>query len=125
MIAGIGVDVVEVARIKEMIKHHGRRFIARVYTVDEAAYSRGMKRAEEHFAARFAAKEAALKALGIGMRKGISWKDIEVVVGDLGQPNIRLSGGAADKADELGVNRVFVSLSHTKEYAIAQVVMEA
>lgn len=125
MIIGIGVDLVEVARIREMIKRHGRRFITRVFTEGEIAYSRSMRRSEEHYAARFAAKEATLKALGIGMRKGIAWKDIEVVVGDLGQPTIRLTGGAADRADELGVNEVFVSLTHTKDYAIAQVVMEA
>jgi holo-[acyl-carrier protein] synthase len=121
---GIGVDLVEVARIKEMMKHHGRRFINRVFTEDEAAYCRGMKRAEEHYAARFAAKEAALKALGIGMRKGIAWKDIEVVIGEMGQPGIRLTGGAEDRAEELGVANVFVSLSHTKEYAVAHVLME-
>jgi holo-[acyl-carrier protein] synthase len=107
------------------MKHHGRKFVTRVYTDGEAAYCREMKRAEEHYAARFAAKEAVLKALGTGMRKGFSWKDIEVIVGELGQPSIRLTGGAADRADELGVNHIFVSLSHTKEYAVAQVVLEA
>ena len=125
MIIGIGVDLVEVARIKEMMKHHGRRFVTRVFTEGEAAYCRDMKRAEEHYAARFAAKEAALKALGVGMRKGIAWTDVEVYLTDLGQPLVRLTGGAADRADDLGVNHIFLSLSHTKEYAVAQVVMEA
>jgi holo-[acyl-carrier protein] synthase len=108
-----------------MMKHHGRKFVARVFTDGEAAYCREMKRAEEHYAARFAAKEAALKALGTGMRKGFSWRDIEVEIGELGQPSIRLAGAAADRADELGVNHIFVSLSHAKEYAVAQVVLEA
>jgi len=124
MIIGVGVDIVEVPRIEEMIRNHGRRFLTRVFTEKEIRYCRSRKRMTEHFAARFAAKEAVVKALRTGMRRGISWKDIEVVVGRLGQPDVRLLGGAADRAEELGVNHIHISLSHTPQYAVAQVVAE-
>ena len=124
MIIGVGVDIVEVDRIGQMIRHHGRRFLARVFTEGEIAYSRTRKRSAEHFAARFAAKEAVAKALRTGLRRGITWKDIEVVVGELGQPDVRLGGGAADRAEELGVNHIHISLTHTAQFAIAHVVAE-
>lgn len=124
MIVGIGVDIIEVKRIREMISRHGARFIRRVFTDGEVKYCRGRKRAAEHFAARFCAKEATVKALRIGIRKGITWRDMDVVVGSLGQPEIRLAGGAALRAEELGVNHLHVSLTHTENYAAATVVAE-
>ncbi|NOZ21269.1 MAG: holo-ACP synthase [Planctomycetes bacterium] len=124
MIVGIGIDIVEVERIRNMLERHGARFVRRVFTDGEVKYCCGRKRAAEHFAARFAAKEAALKALRIGLRKGITWRDMDVVIGDLGQPDMRLSGGAAERAEELGVNHMHVTLTHTENYAAATVVAE-
>jgi len=95
-----------------------------VFTEGEVKYCSGRKRASEHFAARFAAKEAAVKALRIGIRKGITWRDMDVVIGDLGQPDMRLTGGAAERADELGVNHMHITLTHTENYAAATVVAE-
>jgi len=124
MIIGVGTDIIEVERIRDMIVRHRTRFIQRVFTEGEVKYCRGRKRAAEHFAARFAAKEATLKALRIGLRKGITWRDMDVVIGELGQPDIRLAGGAALRAEELGVNHLHVSLTHTENYAAATVVAE-
>lgn len=124
MIVGVGIDITEVKRIREMIARHKSRFVQRVFTEGEIKYCSGRKRSAEHFAARFAAKEATLKALRIGLRKGITWRDMDVVIGDLGQPDIRLGGGAAHRAEELGVTHLHVSLTHTEDYAAATVVAE-
>ena len=124
MIIGVGVDIVEVERIRQMIARHGARFIRRVFTDGEVKYCHGRKRAAEHYAARFAAKEAVLKALRIGLRRGISWRDMDVVIGDLGEPDMRLGGAAALRAEELGVNHLHVSLTHTESYGAATVIAE-
>ena len=124
MIIGVGIDIVEVERIRDMLKRHGPRFIRRVFTEGEVNYCRGRKRAAEHYAARFAAKEAALKALRVGLRKGITWRDMDIVIGELGQPDMRLAGEAAARAEELGVNHLHVSLTHTENYAAATVIAE-
>ena len=97
MIIGNGIDIVEVERIRDMVEKHGSGFLTKVFTEGEISYCKGRRRSSEHYAARFAAKEAVLKALGTGLRKGMSWRDIEVRKDPLAKPKIELSGGAADR----------------------------
>jgi holo-[acyl-carrier protein] synthase len=118
-----GVDITEVARIAEMIAAHGEAFWSRVFTPTERAYcERSVKRCPEHAAARFAAKEAALKCLGTGWRDGLAWTDIEVRNDPAGKPSLHVSGEAARLADSLGIRRWHVSLSHTSTHALASVI---
>ena len=121
----VGIDMVEITRIERVLKRYGDRFFERVFTAAEIAYCRGRN---PELAARFAAKEAVSKALGVGMRMiardGIDWKDVEVI-GDLrGKPLVRLYGRAAERAGELGLTEWAISLSHTREHAIASVVAQ-
>lgn len=124
LIVGHGVDIVEVQRIARLLREHGDRFLNRCFTPAEQAHGRGTRRYAEHLAARFAAKEAALKALGTGLTCGISWKDIEVVSEPSGRPALRLSGAAAARAREIGAERWTISLSHTETHALASVIAE-
>jgi holo-[acyl-carrier protein] synthase len=125
MILGVGTDTIEIVRIEESIRQFGQRFLDRVYTADEIAYcQRKKKHAGESFAARFAAKEAGAKALGTGISHGISWKEIEVHREASGRPTLRLSGRALERADELGIRRISVSLTHGRETAMAVVIAE-
>jgi holo-[acyl-carrier protein] synthase len=120
-----GVDLVEIARIERALGNHGDRFLKRVFTPNEILYCRG--RVAE-IAARFAAKEAVSKALGVGLRAlardGIYWKDVEVTGDHRGKPFVRLSGRAAERAEELGLTEWSISLTHTKEHAMAFVVAQ-
>lgn len=125
MIRGLGVDVVEVARIRRARQRHGARFLERVYTSREIADCQGRADPDEGFAARFAAKEAALKALGTGWSGEVALTDAEVRVGPSGAPSLALHGGAARRARELGAQSFWVSLTHTRETAAAVVVLEA
>jgi len=121
-VLGLGVDIVLVARIARSLDEHGERFLSRVYTQRERCYAdKRPRRRAEHLAARFAAKEAALKALGTGWRSGIAWTDVEVVNDAGGAPTLRVTGEAARIADGKGVANWLVSLSHTTEQAIATV----
>lgn len=123
MVTGIGMDIVEVARVDKAVMQES--FVSRVFTPAEIAYCRGRGRqAGQSFAARFAGKEAVLKALGTGLRGG-SLTEIEVLPDDLGCPQVALTGFFAEYAQKKGVKRVWMSLTHTKEYAAAQCVMEA
>ena len=124
MIVGIGTDIVGVARIGDMVERHGKRFLGRVFTPEELEYAIGRKRRDEHLAARFAAKEAMLKAIGTGVRPGTLLREVEVIRGERGDPAIRLHGTTARVAAAKGVARIHVSLSHTEEYAVAFVVCE-
>jgi holo-[acyl-carrier protein] synthase len=124
MVVGIGVDIVSVDRIREIIERRGERFLTRVFTEDEVRYCRRCAHPEQRFAARFAAKEAVLKALGVGWQKGASFRDVEVRVNALGAPGVRLSGRAFEISRERGIERVFLSLSHDEHYAVAQAVAE-
>jgi len=124
MIKGIGVDVVEVPRIADLIGKHGESFLSKVFTEGEISFCQPRPRAAEHFAARFAAKEAVLKALGTGLRGGMKLKEIDVRRGELGEPSCELSGKVAERAEQIGMTRIHLSLSHTSQYAIAQVVAE-
>lgn len=120
-----GVDILYIPRIEEAIARHGRRFLERVYSATELAYCRG--RAPE-LAARFAAKEAVSKALGVGMRvmssRGIDWHDVEIVNGQKGKPTLSLRGRAAELADELGLCEWSISISHERRYCVAFVVAQ-
>ncbi|MFZ5825172.1 MAG: holo-ACP synthase [Bacillota bacterium] len=124
MILGTGIDIIEVERIEQALSRHGDRLLARLFTPGEIAYSESSKtHRTRRLAARFAAKEATLKAFGLGLRD-VKWTDIEVVRDDLGKPALRLTGRLAEIAAERGVAELHLSLSHCKEYAIAQVVAE-
>ncbi|MBI2165171.1 MAG: holo-ACP synthase [Chloroflexi bacterium] len=116
----IGVDLIEIPRIARVAERWGDRFLRRVYTAQELAYSRGNA---PQLAARFAAKEAVMKALGTG-RRGVSWRDVEVVREPGHPPHIRLWGRARERAERLGIKSVQVSISHSREHAIAFVVGE-
>jgi holo-[acyl-carrier protein] synthase len=118
-IIGIGTDIVECLRIAQMIERHGEVFIGRVYTPLEIQYCHARKQATQHFAGRWAAKEAVLKALGTGWRRGISWRDIEVGNEPGGRPLVALRGGARDAADQLGVAAMLVTISHCRSHATA------
>ena len=124
MIVGMGIDVAEVKRIKAVIESQGERFLQRVYTPDEAAYCEQFRNKYERYAGRFAAKEAAMKALGTGWSRGVRWVDVEVVRKHGGRPTITLKGEARKIADSLGVENIALSITHTAEQAIAQVIFE-
>jgi holo-[acyl-carrier protein] synthase len=122
-VLGIGVDVVETARIESSIQRFGERFLNRVFLEGEIAYCRSMKFPDRHFAARFAAKEAVSKAFGTGIGSSMGWKDIEVVRKASGEPFVTLRGGALRLAEELGGAEVLVSLSHSDHYSVANAVL--
>ena len=126
MIVGSGVDLCEVARIRKALEsEHGQRLKERVYTAREIAYAERRVNRYERFAARFAAKEAGMKALGTGWRGGVSWHDLEVVNLPSGRPTLLLHGRAAEIAGKLGVRNIALSLTHTAEQAMAVVTMES
>jgi len=124
VIIGMGVDLAEVGRIRAAIERHGEPFLRRVYTVGEREYCERFKNKYERYAGRFAAKEAAMKALGTGWRRGVRWVDFEVVREPGGRPTIRLDGEARKIAEELGVKRIALSITHTEVQALAQVIFE-
>jgi holo-[acyl-carrier protein] synthase len=124
MIVGTGVDITEVARVRQAIERFGARFLRRVFTPAEIEYCASKRNNVERLAARFAAKEAALKALGTGLRHGITWRDVEVRRQPGGRPTVAFSGVAAEFAARLGVKHIALSLSHTAEQAIAMVILE-
>ena len=120
------MDLCEVARVKKALEsEHGQRFKERVYTAREIAYAERRVNRYERFAARFAAKEAGMKALGTGWRGGISWHDLEVANLPSGRPTLLLHGKAAEIAEKLGVRNIALSLTHTTEQAMAVVTMES
>lgn len=124
MIIGIGTDLAEVGRIRDSIERFGPRFLNRIYTEAERAYALSKANSAERFAARFAAKEAGMKAIGTGWNFGVTWKDFEVVNERSGRPTLRLSGVAQSVAQRLGAQRVSISLTHSKETAFAVVILE-
>ena len=125
MIVGTGVDLCEVPRIREAIEKHGARFTNRVFTEAESAYAEAKANRYERYAARFAAKEAAMKALGTGWRGGIAWRDFEVSNLASGRPTLLFHGKAAEIAAKRGVRNVALSLTHTAEQAMAMVILES
>ena len=124
MIVGSGIDLVEIGRIQHSMDRYGSRFLDRVFTGAEQAYCLRKRKSAESFAARFAAKEAGAKALGTGIRNGVSWLEIEVVREASGRPTIQFHGRAAQFAARLGVARAALSITHTDTLAMASVVLE-
>ena len=123
MIVGIGNDLVEIDRIRELAERHPS-FLKRIFATDELQHCQGKEKPYPHLAARFAAKEAVFKALGTGWSLGLRWTDVVVENNLAGKPAVRLSNGAKRLADKLGVRKIHLSLTHTGTYASAQVVME-
>jgi holo-[acyl-carrier protein] synthase len=124
MIVGTGVDIAEVGRIKAAVERFGERFLRRVFTAAEVRYCMGKPNSAERLAARFAAKEAGMKAIGTGLRHGVTWQDVEVLRMPGQRPVLKFNGKAAEFATRLGCKRTHLSLSHTKEQAIAHVILE-
>lgn len=122
--SAVGIDLTEVGRIRDMLSRHGDRFKQRTFTAGEIAYCDACADPPMHYAARFAAKEAAAKALGTGVwADGVDWRDIEVTREVSGKPNLVFHGGAQKHAEQQGVQRALISLTHTKELAMAQVIL--
>jgi holo-[acyl-carrier protein] synthase len=124
MIAGIGVDLCEVDRLEAAIGRHGERFLARIYTPAERRYCESKANKMERFAGRFAAKEAAMKAIGTGWSRGVGWRDFEVIRTPSGQPIIQFHGVAQEIAARMGVRRALVTITHIRSMALANVVLE-
>ena len=125
MIVGTGIDIAEVPRIRQAIERFGERFLRRIYTPGEIGYCDSKANRVERYAARYAAKEAAMKALGTGWNHGVRWRDCEVVRSPGSRPTIMFHGKAAEIASRLGAKHAALSISHTSEQAIAQVILES
>jgi holo-[acyl-carrier protein] synthase len=124
MIVGTGIDIAEVPRIREVIERHGERFLKRVFTEGEIQYCESKANRVERYAARFAAKEAGMKAIGTGWNHGVRWRDLEVARKPGARPTLLLHGKAAEFAAKLGATNIALSLTHTAEQAFAQVILE-
>ena len=124
MIVGTGVDLAEVDRIRQAIARFGRRFIERIYTPGEIAYVERKANRFERYAGRFAAKEAGMKAIGTGWKRGVRWHDFEVSNLPSGRPTLNLHGEAARIAEQLGVKLISLSITHTAELGMAHVILE-
>lgn len=124
MIVGLGVDIAEIDRIEAAVGRHGEHFIQRIFTPAEIEYCERYRARFERYAGRFAAKEAAMKALGTGWRKGVRWVDIEVVRPSGSRPTIVLHGTAKEHAERLGVKQISLSITHSGNTAYAQVIFE-
>ena len=125
MIVGLGVDIAEVPRVKAAIERHGETFLRRLYTPAERQYCERFKNKYERYAGRFAAKEAAMKALGTGWSRGVRWVDVEVVREKGGRPTMKLAGEAGKVAERMGVKNIALSITHTADQAFAQVIFES
>ncbi len=125
MVVGLGLDIAEIDRIKAAIVRHGAPILERLYTPSEVAYCESYKNRYERYAGRFAAKEAAMKALGTGWHGGVRWRDIEVTREPSGKPSLRLEGVARSFADRLGVKNISLSITHSGNFALAQVIFES
>lgn len=121
-IIGIGIDATDLHRVADLLERYGDRFLRRVFTDGEIAYCTKRRDPVPHLAGRFAVKEAAMKALGTGQSRGVMWKDIEVVRGG-GPPHLKLEGGAARRAGEMGVTQSLVTITHSETLAFAQVLL--
>ena len=123
-ILGLGFDATDIPRIAATLERYGDRFLRRVFTEGEISYAQSMKFPARHLAARFAAKEALSKAFGTGIGKSMGWRDLDVQKKESGEPFVVLSGGAEKMAHELGVTKVWISLSHTDKSGLATIVLE-
>ena len=124
MIVGLGLDIAEIDRIEAAVKRHGAPFLERLFTPAEVSYCERHKNKFERYAGRFAAKEAAMKALGTGWSRGVRWRDIETTREASGKPTLRLAGAALEIAEGLGVKNISVSITHSGNLALAQVIFE-
>jgi len=124
VIVGLGLDIAEIDRIEAAITRHGAPFLERLFTPDEIAYCERFKNRCERYAGRFAVKEAAMKALGTGWSRGVRWRDIEVTREPSGKPGLRLAGAAREFADRMGVKHMSVTITHSGNLALAQVIFE-
>ncbi|RJP26736.1 MAG: holo-[acyl-carrier-protein] synthase [Candidatus Abyssobacteria bacterium SURF_5] len=122
-VLGNGIDIIEIERIERAIARQKEKFLERVYTQEEIDFCMKKARPAMHFAARFAAKEAVAKALGTGLSRGVRMRDIEVAPAAAGPPKVRLYGGAAKIYDALGGKKILLSLSHSREQAIAHAII--
>jgi len=125
VIVGLGLDIAEIDRIEAAIKRHGAPFLERIYTAGEVRYCEKHKNKYERYAARFAAKEAAMKALGTGWSNGVRWRDIEVVRAASGKPSLKLEGKAGEVATKLGVKNIALTITHSGNLALAEVIFES
>jgi len=125
VIVGLGIDIAEIDRIEAAIMRYGAPFIERLFTPSEVSYCESHRNRYERYAGRFAVKEAAMKALGTGWRHGIRWRDIEVAREPSGKPTLRLEGVAREFADRLGVKNITVTITHSGNLALAQVIFES
>ena len=121
MIKGVGIDLVEIERIKRAINNNGK-FLKRVFTKEEIVQGKKKKNRYQFYGAHFATKEAVMKALGTGWRKGVRWIDIHIIHNNDGKPEVKLVGKTKEIAQRLGIDEVLISMSHTKEYAVAQAI---
>lgn len=124
MVIGVGTDLIDIPRIQQSVARFGDRFLQRIFTPAEIEYCQRKKNAAESFAARFAAKEAAAKALGTGINHGVTWLEMEVAREPSGRPFLILTGRAAQRAQQLGVTGISLSLTHSRDAALAVVIME-
>jgi holo-[acyl-carrier protein] synthase len=124
VIVGLGLDIAEIDRMEAAITRHGAAIIERLFTAREAAYCESHRNKFERYAARFAAKEAAMKALGTGWRAGVRWRDIEVVRKASGKPTLELQGVARERADKMGVKNISLTITHSGNLALAEVIFE-
>ncbi|PCJ62050.1 MAG: hypothetical protein COA79_05020 [Planctomycetota bacterium] len=124
MIVGTGIDIVEISRIEKSMEKFGQKFLDKILTKKEMEYCQTMRNPTPTLAGRFAAKEAAVKALGTGIQNGVSWKDIEIENNELGKPVLRFYDKAKEIADKLLAINYFISISHSKENAVAFVILE-
>lgn len=124
MIVGLGMDIAEIDRIEAAIVRHGEAFIKRLYTAGETEYCERFNNRYERYAARFAAKEATMKALGTGWGRGIRWRDIEVTREENGKPTLRMMGVAGELAERMGVRHISLTITHSGNLALAQVIFE-
>lgn len=125
MIVGLGLDITEVDRIAAAIERHGAPFLERLFTPTEIAYCKKHRNQAERFAGRFAAKEAAMKALGTGWAQGVRWVDIEITREPSGKPTLKLSGASRAIADALGVRNIALTITHSGNTALAEVIFES
>lgn len=124
MISGTGIDIVDISRFERFVRENNELLFNRLFTLRESAYCANKRRSAQHYAIRFAAKEAFLKALGTGLRDGLAWRDMEVVNDPFGKPELHLTGRAEEIFRQRELTRIFLSLSHDGNFAVASVILE-
>ncbi len=124
MIVGCGIDIIEIKRVEDLRKRYQGKFLNRIFSPGEKEYCCRKVRMDMHLAARFAAKEALIKALGDNIKVRLPWSDLEVINTDGGKPEIFILGKSRDVIENLGINSIFLSISHSYKYAVAQVILE-